>query len=401
MRKPILAYIPALARHQGVNAAHPINQILTVRRTSEATRINKDGLVEQVSPELPRQDWEGSNCPSLLLEPERTNLVLKSEDFTDTGNASTGWDSSAFGSGTITVTNSHPSPSGELSAYKMEIDGVASGNNGCLFTHDDYNGTRFADAGDYTVSVWMKGEKGGEIVPLAFRSRTSSGADFGDAVLTTEWVRYTFTYTKGTASSTSGGFQFRFYNRTDIDKQSFYIWGAQIEKAGYASSYIKTEGSTETRTKDYATGWSGSWISDADLSEGSFFVDATHFEDPLNAYCQITLSDGGSNFIRNIYENGRVRTTAWNGTSQFDYFDTGADEDQRNKILFTFKENEFKLYRAGQLITTDSSGAVPTGLSRLDLSDQYGSGRFFEGKIHDIRVFDYVLSEAEAIKLTS
>ena len=46
MRKPILSYIPALARHQGVNAAHPISQILTVRRTSEATRINKDGLIE-------------------------------------------------------------------------------------------------------------------------------------------------------------------------------------------------------------------------------------------------------------------------------------------------------------------------------------------------------------------
>ena len=75
MRKPILAYIPALARNQGVNAAHPISQILTVRRTSEATRINKDGLIEQVSPELPRQDWEGSNCPSLLMEPERTNYA--------------------------------------------------------------------------------------------------------------------------------------------------------------------------------------------------------------------------------------------------------------------------------------------------------------------------------------
>ena len=121
----------------------------------------------------------------------------------------------------------------------------------------------------------------------------------------------------------------------------------------------------------------------------------------MNGYCQITLSNGGGSYIRNIYEDGRVRTTAWYGVAQFDYFDTGADQDQRNKILLTFKENEFKLYRAGQLITTDTSGVVPTGLSRLDLANQSGTDRFFEGKIHDIRVFDYVLSEEEAIALTT
>lgn len=186
--------------------------------------------------------WEGSGGYDF----ERTNLIAESEDFTNTGNATTGWTGGSYGSGSITVSNNNLDPLGGYNAYRFDISGVASGNNGALHTHDDYNGTRFADAGDYTISVWLKGAVGGEIVPLAFRSRVSQGADFGDATLTTEWVRYTFTYTKGTYSVTNGGFQFRFYNRSDISDQTFYAFGAQIEKASIMTDYISSTGGATT-----------------------------------------------------------------------------------------------------------------------------------------------------------
>ena len=383
MRKPILAYIPALARYQGVNAAHPINQILTVRRTSEATRINKDGLIEQVSPELPRQDWEGSNCPSLLLEPQRTNLLKYSEDLT---NAVWTVLSDGTGSNPVVTSNYSIAPNGTLTADRVVFDkgGGTSGN--------DYSIIRqFASGTTQRVSsIYMKSNT---------NENYNIGVDDAGTVdvvtVTPQWQRFEH------SGSAKSRLQLSLRQSQTSDFADVSIWGGQLEDGTYPTSYIKTEASTATRTKDYATGWSGSWINDADLSEGSFFVDATHFTNPLNGYCQITLSNGGSNFIRNIYENGRVRTTAWLGVDQFDYFDHGADQDQRNKILFTFKENEFKLYRAGQLIATDTAGFVPTGLNRLDLANSSGSDRFFEGKIHDIRVFDYVLSEEEAIKLTS
>ena len=386
MRKPILAYIPALARHQGVNAAHPISQILTVRRTSEATRINKDGLVEQVSPELPRQDWEGSNCPSLLMEPERTNYATNNTSMHTYSN-------SVFGNNpNPTLTADYTmAPDGTLTATRLQTS--KTGNDYSLIsfptTASDGSG-----GGYYTASVYVKSNTGSSQSIVFY----GQGSAPNERTATTEWSRIQFT------GQRSGNTKYAYLgtNNSADDDIDISVWGAQIELVNsYPSSLIYTDGSTATRTKDYATGWSGSWINDADLSEGSFFVDATHFTNPLNGYCQITLSNGGSSYIRNIYESGRVRTTAWLGVAQFDYFDYGADQDQRNKILFTFKENEFKLYRAGQLITTDTAGVVPTGLNRLDLANPSGSDRFFEGKIHDIRVFDYVLSEEEAIKLTS
>jgi hypothetical protein len=186
--------------------------------------------------------WSGSGGYDF----DRTNLIPESEDFTDTGNATTGWDLQTYGGGSFTTSNNNLDPLGGYNAYEFNISGVASGNNGAILVSDDYNGTRFTDAGDYTVSVWLKGAVGGEIVPLSFRSRTSSGADFGEATLTTEWVRYTFTYTKGTASATNGGFQFRFYNRSDISNQTFYVFGAQIEKASTMTDYISSTGGATT-----------------------------------------------------------------------------------------------------------------------------------------------------------
>jgi hypothetical protein len=51
------------------------------RANGYASRVRKDGLIEEVSNDVPRLDWLNSNCPSLLLEQSRTNLITYSEDF--------------------------------------------------------------------------------------------------------------------------------------------------------------------------------------------------------------------------------------------------------------------------------------------------------------------------------
>jgi len=54
-----------------------------VDRLNDATRVNKDGLIEVVSASVPRLDYSDGNCPALLVEPSRTNSVIYSEDFID------------------------------------------------------------------------------------------------------------------------------------------------------------------------------------------------------------------------------------------------------------------------------------------------------------------------------
>lgn len=47
-------------------------------RATSATRVNSAGLIEVVGNNVPRLDYSGGGCPSLLLEPQRTNLVFPS-----------------------------------------------------------------------------------------------------------------------------------------------------------------------------------------------------------------------------------------------------------------------------------------------------------------------------------
>ena len=51
----------------------------TYERNGNATRVRKDGLIEEVTDDIPRLDWLNSDCPSLLLEPQRVNRQFYSE----------------------------------------------------------------------------------------------------------------------------------------------------------------------------------------------------------------------------------------------------------------------------------------------------------------------------------
>jgi hypothetical protein len=51
---------------------------LDVVRATTATRVNSDGLIESVANNVPRLDYTNGSCPSILVEPQRTNLVFPS-----------------------------------------------------------------------------------------------------------------------------------------------------------------------------------------------------------------------------------------------------------------------------------------------------------------------------------
>ena len=83
-------------------------------RSGSATRINKDGLIELVSSNVPRLNYpliDGvvSGCPSLLLEPARTNLLTYSEDFSNAY-----WTKS-----NVSLTSGFISPDGTANAFKL------------------------------------------------------------------------------------------------------------------------------------------------------------------------------------------------------------------------------------------------------------------------------------------
>jgi len=107
-----LVLIPSGVKAAKVYSQKPTNGTgdLTFSRASTATRTNASGAIETVASNVPRLDYSGgATCPSLLLEPQRTNRLLQSNNFNTT------W---AF-SGTGTVTQGATDPFGGTTAWTL------------------------------------------------------------------------------------------------------------------------------------------------------------------------------------------------------------------------------------------------------------------------------------------
>ena len=81
MAIPSLALIPTGFKDGKLYSVLPESGVgdFDVVRGSGATRINKDGLIETMASNEPRLDYTDGGCPSLLIEPQSTNLVVNSE----------------------------------------------------------------------------------------------------------------------------------------------------------------------------------------------------------------------------------------------------------------------------------------------------------------------------------
>lgn len=407
MRKPVLAYIPAAASNNAVHAAHPLGTILSTTRASKATRVNKDGLIEEVPSGLPRQDWKDSNCPSLLLEPQRTNYIKYSQDITQ----------SIWNKKNVNYSSNFIDPSGNTNAFKIYPDTVNT-------EHYLEQTLSITTATTYTASVFLKdgGTSNFEIIivhvgvgiavsralftiadgVISFSSSTGIIQNVELKDFSNGWYRCEVKYNwTGTVTS----HRLRILPRENgtyvgDNINGVYVYGMQVEQASYNTSYIKTEASTVTREKDSAIGWGNSSM--FNITEGSWFLDSTPFENS-SAQREIYIHDGTNNnriVIQFQSNNTQVRyLVASGGSVGVSLYET-ITINERTKILVTFKDNDFKIYINGNLEGTDTVGNVPTGLNQFSFANI--SGQFnFEGKVHDTRVYDYVLSEEEAIKLTS
>ena len=79
------------------------NGDMDVVRATTATRVNSLGLIESVASNVPRLNYDG-NCPSILVEPQETNLLLNSV-WAGGGTTPTSW-FAGFQTGTCTPVTS-------------------------------------------------------------------------------------------------------------------------------------------------------------------------------------------------------------------------------------------------------------------------------------------------------
>jgi len=213
----------------------------------------KAGILE----DLPRLDYSGgASCPSLLLEPTRSNIITYSELFYEDVN------NNRFNYRVTTVENSAISPSGNLNATSLIEDSTTD-------THVMRNTVSITQNLTYTFSVFAKLKSGDRYLRLCLGTANfnatfnlinktlvgTTNAEGNIEEFENDWVRLSVTGTL--TSSNYDDFDLRFINsNTNSDyyagdgTSGFYVWGAQIEQGSYATSYIPTYGTSQTRSTD-------------------------------------------------------------------------------------------------------------------------------------------------------
>lgn len=391
--KASIALIPSGVKSTKLYSVLPANGDgdFTHSRGSTATRINKDGLIESVASGVPRLDYPLTSgvvgdCPNLLLEPSRTNLLVRSEDL------STTWVLSAAS----VTTNTHVSPDGNLTADTLTVTGSGGG------VYQD-NITVSAST-DYTFTFYAKrGTIASDELALAIRNQ-SAGAfidqNIAYTATTDDWTRIERTFT-----TPSGCTSVRVYpqRKSGGGQGTVFLWGCQLEEASYSTSYIPTTSASVTRSVD-ASKDSGS-ASLINSEEGVLFAEIAHLTNG-DDHRRITLSDGStSNVVRISYDSTTNEITAlvYNGSNQCVFQTTSHDITNLNKVALQYKANEFKCFVNGsQLGSTDTSGTTFSANTLTELAfDSGGGGNLFVGKCKQLIVFNETLTDAELTTLTT
>jgi len=379
-------------------------------RASTGTYVAKDGLIKTAASGVPRIDFLDSTSGSLKLEPQRTNLITYSSEL----------DNAAWTKDRVTVSaNQIASPDGSINA---DLIAENSENN----IHRIYIGSISLTAGvDYTITVFAK-KGNSSVIQLTPTSSSAIGSgranfDLVNGILGTVsggtasiedygngWYRCSYTF-EALATATSAIAvnmvnddltAVRNVTYSGNTNNNFYLFGAMLEQGSYISSYIKTEGATATRVADNCNGAGN--VNTFNSTEGVLYAQIA--AESITSFKNISVNDSTTSNRINLYiynSNVTVNFDA-GGVSQAIVSYTIPDVSAFNKIAFSYKLNEFKLFVNGaQRGSTDTSGAVPAVGTFNQLSFNDGSLSKFYGDVKDVRVYNTALTDTELATLTT
>jgi hypothetical protein len=350
--------------------------------------------------DVPRIDYSLGGCPTLLMEPQRTNLA-------------TGSNSLSSGANVLDFTTATPnifvSPDGTQNAMRF-TETIDNGRHGFY----QYVTTT---AQSYTISIFTKqtgrryiclgsdftGTSLNSFFDLQTKSIVSAAGytcaiqDYGNG-----WLRLTATVTALAGSrfiiwgGSVDGISSSYAGSTSVS-QTF--WGLQCEAGSYPTSYIPTTTASVTRNQDVATKVGISSL--FGQTEGTVFYEVS-FPQPLGLGNQVfanVSNDAGTQLFYNAFINAI-------GNFVFDIYIAGIyiftlttsapAVAGRNRVALVYKAGAYKVFLNGVLVATSSNATPITNtISRPTLTANTTPVYYYE-----FIAFKSALSDSELELLT-
>ena len=311
---------------------------------------------------VPRLTYQngGGGCPSLLLEPQRTNLITYSENFDQAY-----WPHYTTGAGSVTkILNNAISPDGTQNADEIQLTRTALTDDALTYQQQGVG------SATYSRTIYLKAARSQDVGKKIqiWSYDGSSVKNVYEPVLTADWVRFDAgTSTGALVEILSFGYlsSYTYPSTSGLDVR-FYAWGAQGEAGSYPTSYIPTTSAAVTRVADaaYKTGIS----SLIGQTEGSVFLDFTvsNLSETNNEKVLWYMRGGGTGerFVT-LLNIGQLSYIENNGSTIATISKTGLTVG-RHKCAIAYATNDFVFYVDGVQIGTDTSG-TPSGFSEFGL----------------------------------
>jgi len=386
-------YIQDAQLEQGLVATDYIATTTSARSTFAGITVDGTSVLN-----VPRLDYSGgASCPSLLLEPSRTNVITHSELLTDSS-----WINQL--GGTIDV-GQVSGVSGYNDAWKLN---KASGTFKSLrlqktLTTNNYTLSWFLKAGTISIAEFrFDGGLGSQFIDFDL----SSGTHGTNANLSNiEMTAFNDGWYRCSASINTDLTNVHLYvDDVSVSSGAGYIYAQypQLEVGTYPTSYIPTYGTSVTRVADsaYKTGIS----SLIGQTEGVIFIDATLSDviDTSNIRGLIELNDGTTNNRFSIYRGANsTDITALIFTIAVQKSATVSALSGRVKIAIAYDSNGSSFYFNGTLAGTEAAITYPA-CSELDLGIiTSNTNRVLGDGINQALLFKTRLSNEELASLTT
>jgi hypothetical protein len=334
----------------------------------------------------------------ILIEEQRTNIALQSQEFNTSPNAAANASISA---------NATLAPDGTMTADKLVEDSILSQYKQVR------QGPLASITGTYTISCFVKAAEvyRGYIqllnttnAYLEFdlnqgRILTSIGTNPTIEKYPNGWYRVSVsnTFTNETpiiyvvTMNPSG-----LTNYTGNGVNGMFVWGLQVEQGAFPTSYIPTTTATATRTPDIYSIGGTSYSKWFNPLEGSVIVECENTGTKSNAFSTPfglrTTVPSSQPTIEVFQQNGSfyylVRIAFGNDP-------VGIDAPLQSligryiKYGHTYKADDFS-YRINKTLYTDTSSALPTGLIVAAIGSN--DGTYMNGRIKSIAYYPYRLS---------
>jgi len=394
------------------------NQDFRIDRATTGTRINPGGLIETMLADTPRLNHYGGNCPSVLREVGRTNLMASSQDFNYSGYSRTRC--------TVDSTNLI-APDGTLTGNKIESTNTSVANIREFLS--------ITAGSDFSMSFFVKKGTGTHISTGIFNSSSNSFVRYFVDLETMEYdgslsevgseisliSRQIIDYGNGwnriitnVSTNTTTGLNIYIYPQTNgttfastIGEYN-YFWGWQTEQGIGATSYIKTTTASVTRNLDnincenetYETGNDVTWFLDFDsyTFTNSFrpliVIRNSGFTETMD---WISYNSGSDYYFRmRVTNQSSLQTIIAFGQNAIQMF-------QRNKVALRLYGSNYEIYVNGvrEYTGTSTNGDWKIINNSAILNDFGSHSEAPSMKLYDFRVYDKTMTQSDLETLTT